>query len=73
MDQNINVRLDCDDAIFVDVFHTDTGSFGYKGDCGDIDIYFNGGVSQPGAAAAGGFLTLAITFGGEFDGLGDLE
>lgn len=63
-DQDINARLDCDDAIFVDVFHTDTGSFGYDGDCGDIDIYFNGGESQPGAAEAGGFLKLAISFGG---------
>ncbi|XP_048729945.2 pancreatic triacylglycerol lipase-like [Ostrea edulis] len=46
-------RLDADDAVFVDVVHTDTeGVFnlglGMNKRCGDIDFFPNGGEIQPG-------------------------
>ncbi|KAJ8305424.1 hypothetical protein KUTeg_015969 [Tegillarca granosa] len=47
------VKLDRDDAIFVDVIHSDAlpfedAGFGTRISCGDIDFYPNGGGHQPG-------------------------
>ena len=41
-------RLWRTDAQFVDVMHTDAGRLGMRQPCGNVDIYFNGGSSQPG-------------------------
>uniref|UniRef100_A0A2C9JEY5 Lipase domain-containing protein n=1 Tax=Biomphalaria glabrata TaxID=6526 RepID=A0A2C9JEY5_BIOGL len=49
------VKLDKEDAQFVDVIHTDgsdfdllSGGFGLMDESGDVDIYVNGGQKQPG-------------------------
>ena len=47
------VRLDADDAIFVDGIHTDASAefitgWGMEQTVGDIDFYPNGGQEQPG-------------------------
>ncbi|KAJ1522219.1 hypothetical protein ONE63_002527 [Megalurothrips usitatus] len=42
-------NLTRDDAVFVDVIHTDAGVFGYNEACGDIDVWPNSGSPlQPG-------------------------
>lgn len=41
-------RLWRTDAQLVDVLHTDAGRLGMWQQCGNVDIYFNGGRSQPG-------------------------
>lgn len=50
------VRLDRNDAKFVDVIHTDgrgflSGGFGMIEPCGHLDFYPNGGVEQPGCSS----------------------
>ncbi|XP_060083633.1 pancreatic lipase-related protein 2-like [Ylistrum balloti] len=53
-DTPVEVRLDSNDANFVDVIHTDGSEFdtisgyGMKMPCGDMDFYPNGGRNQPG-------------------------
>ena len=47
------VRLDRNDAKFVDVIHSDvasimSGGFGMSQSCGHVDFFLNGGVNQPG-------------------------
>ncbi|KAH9492576.1 Pancreatic lipase- protein 2 [Bulinus truncatus] len=49
------VKLDKDDALFVDVIHTDgsdfsllSGGYGLMDESGDVDFYVNGGEKQPG-------------------------
>ena len=46
------MRLDAEDAHFVDVIHTNMGNllttFGTTHICGDVDFYPNGGEHQPG-------------------------
>lgn len=44
-----NLRLDKDDAYFVDVIHTDAGKYGIQSNIGHIDFHVNGGKRiQPG-------------------------
>ncbi|XP_022917777.1 pancreatic lipase-related protein 2-like [Onthophagus taurus] len=43
-----NQRLSIDDALFVDIIHTDSGSLGYDGSLGHADFYPNGGSNQLG-------------------------
>ncbi|KAF2895403.1 hypothetical protein ILUMI_10772 [Ignelater luminosus] len=40
-------RLDSEDALLVDVIHTNQGQFGYIGKCGTVDFYPNCGEDQP--------------------------
>nr|XP_027204822.1 pancreatic triacylglycerol lipase-like [Dermatophagoides pteronyssinus] len=47
------VRLDPNDAEFVDIIHSDvasimSGGFGMSQSCGHVDFYPNGGIEQPG-------------------------
>ncbi|CAL1543544.1 unnamed protein product [Lymnaea stagnalis] len=59
------VRLDKEDAQFVDVIHTDgspfnllAGGYGLMLESGDVDIYVNGGEKQPGCVdGIGGLLS----------------
>lgn len=59
----INMRLSPDDADFVDVLHTYTislgMSIGIRRPVGHIDIYPNGGDSQPGCGSKGVLASLA--------------
>ena len=52
------MHLTADDAVFVDVIHTDTGSsdditssfpkhYGHFGDLGDLDVFVSDGKYQP--------------------------
>lgn len=41
-------RLDKEDAIFVDVLHTDIGFYGFTSCIGHVDYFAHGGFSQPG-------------------------
>ncbi|CAL8104440.1 unnamed protein product [Orchesella dallaii] len=45
---NGRLRLDSNDASFVDVYHTNRGVLGVNWDVGQANIYVNGGNSQPG-------------------------
>lgn len=65
------VRLDPDDAILVDVIHTDGEhlfdlGFGLKTPSGDVDFYPNGGRDQPGCPTSY-FAQLRLMFKGNFD------
>jgi len=42
-----SIKLDEEDAVFVEVLHTDDNGMGTSTRSGDVDIYFNGGVNQP--------------------------
>ncbi|XP_059164355.1 inactive pancreatic lipase-related protein 1-like [Physella acuta] len=58
LNYTLPVRLDSDDAIFVDVIHTDGSKFsliegfGLMQESGDVDFYVNGGEKQPGCTDA---------------------
>ncbi|CAF0827221.1 unnamed protein product [Rotaria sordida] len=59
--KKIVVRLDKDDAKFVDVIHSNTEialglGLGITDESGDIDFYANGGQSQPGCPSIGALL-----------------
>ncbi|XP_075974608.1 pancreatic lipase-related protein 3-like [Anticarsia gemmatalis] len=41
-------KVDKDDALFVDVLHTNALEKGKLEACGDVDFYANGGITQPG-------------------------
>uniref|UniRef100_A0A1B0FPJ2 Lipase domain-containing protein n=2 Tax=Glossina morsitans morsitans TaxID=37546 RepID=A0A1B0FPJ2_GLOMM len=41
-------RLSADDAVYVEVIHTNAGQFGFSSPCGHADYYPNGGTTQPG-------------------------
>lgn len=44
-----SLKLDAEDAEFVDVIHTDAGIFGYPRSVGHVDFWPNRGISpQPG-------------------------
>ncbi|KAK4886939.1 hypothetical protein RN001_003210 [Aquatica leii] len=43
----IDKRIDSTDAVFVDIYHTNGGMFGYYGNCGTADIYIYCGSTQP--------------------------
>lgn len=43
-----NMVIAKDDADFVDIIHTNDGTFGTTRRDGDIDIWVNGGAFQPG-------------------------
>lgn len=45
---DLNWKLDRNDADFVDVIHTNAGIYGKIEQCGDVDFYVNGGQNQPG-------------------------
>ncbi|XP_072381635.1 endothelial lipase-like [Diabrotica undecimpunctata] len=47
-DYNKDNRIDEDDAVNVQIIHTNGGLLGYYAPCGDSDFYPNGGKSQPG-------------------------
>lgn len=47
----MNKKLDKDDAVFVDVLHTNALEKGKLEACGDVDFYANGGIMQPGCKA----------------------
>lgn len=52
-DAEKSVKLDANDAEFVDVIHTDVSSrlgFGLKEAMGHVDFYPNGGKNQPGCS-----------------------
>lgn len=43
-----NNKVDADDALFVDVLHTNVLEKGKLEGCGHVDFYANGGMHQPG-------------------------
>ena len=45
--QDPNLRLNKEDAMNVEVFHTNAVNLGYRYPIGDIDFYINGGYRQP--------------------------
>ncbi|CAL8104434.1 unnamed protein product [Orchesella dallaii] len=47
-----SLRLDRNDASFVDVYHTNRGVLGIIDDIGQVNVYVNGGSSQPGCTTA---------------------
>ncbi|XP_060081627.1 pancreatic lipase-related protein 2-like [Ylistrum balloti] len=69
------IRLDADDAMFVDVIHTNgapisTGGAGLMQQSGHVDFYVNGGETQPGCPSQISGVIGEI-FNGNFDHLGD--
>lgn len=48
LETDADERLSPDDAIFVEVVHTNAGGQGFEGSCGHADYYPNGGLHQPG-------------------------
>jgi len=57
------LKLDKSKAKFVQVFHTDDDGYGYSGEAGHVDIYINGGKTQPGAAVLVGDIEEALMTG----------
>lgn len=49
---NTDNRLNRGDANYVEIIHTNVGGFGLGGPTADVDIYVNGGASQPGCVLA---------------------
>ncbi|ODM91205.1 Pancreatic lipase-related protein 3 [Orchesella cincta] len=49
--QNIKT-LHKQDANFVDIYHTNRGLLGTTSDAGHVNVYVNGGTSQPGCLRA---------------------
>lgn len=45
---NPATRLDFTDAEYVEVIHTETGTFGIAAPIGHANFYANGGANQPG-------------------------
>lgn len=46
-----HLKLDAEDAEFVDIIHTDAGIFGYPQSIGHVDFWPNQGISpQPGCS-----------------------
>ncbi|KAL3869077.1 hypothetical protein ACJMK2_041803 [Sinanodonta woodiana] len=72
------IRLDENDAIFVDAIHTNgapisSGGAGLMQQVGDVDFYVNGGETQPSCPSAiGGALShIGDLFSGNFKGISD--
>ncbi|GLH00076.1 Lipase member h-a [Gryllus bimaculatus] len=51
---NLDEKLDASDAHFVDVVHTNALAQGKVEQCGHIDFYMNGGITQPGCYGESG-------------------
>ena len=76
LDHPKRVRLDKDDADFVDVIHTNGAPFASGGAgmllaCGDVDFYVNGGENQPdcgGSSLSVAFQHIGDLFAGKGDG-----
>lgn len=50
---DVDKRLHKGDAAFVDIYHTNRGTLGDSDhQTGDINVYVNGGASQPGCEEA---------------------
>lgn len=47
-EMDVALRLNSEDARFVDVVHTDVQYYGFTGPLGDVDFYVNAGKHQPG-------------------------
>ncbi|KAK3909134.1 Pancreatic lipase-related protein 2 [Frankliniella fusca] len=50
---NKDRKLSADDAVFVDVLHTNAYVQGQAARCGQVDFYLNGGMQQPGCSQEG--------------------
>jgi len=56
-------RLDANDAVFVDIYHTSSGSLGMTAPIGTVDIYINGGTApQPGCSGLSELLSMIYNF-----------
>ena len=53
MTSNKDRKLTADDAVFVDVVHTNAFVQGQGNRCGQVDFFMNGGVNQPGCRSEG--------------------
>ena len=76
LDHPKRVRLDKDDADFVDVVHTNgapimSGGVGMLLACGDVDFYVNGGETQPGCSGtvSAAFQHIGDLFTGKVNGI----